>query len=1283
MAQSSNDAQLQDRKAQLNVILSRRNEFLREVFRMTRMREGINAVSMDGEDEEMEAFLSRFDLEKNSENGSISHLTDAEISFPVRATTPVKTHSANGSVDGASSSSTRALRRRSRTDDSAALALERSRAPGALEKAIARNTELSRFSSSPQSRCGPRNMEVDTDEDYDELDLIGPARISDELEDNGHDLRRETKKVLKPPSTGEIPEQSSTRRYTPTPPPIEPPILKHTNDKTALEEEEVVGLPPENLLPDKSREPAQKIEVEEEEEEEVFKENEISTPKDQAMQIEDDEVETVSKSNEEPRVAEQENPATSTEDAPSTNARIDPSDIVTKMPLEQPPEELLRSNQPSSTTSSLPPSPQKVPILPLQVQSSASQDEHAFKMDTSTDVEVSKSTNAYLEVDSMGHFSPTYVLPPLSVLPPDFMKKAKPIKRSKKEKDGKRDKEDAVPLGLAKWSATLMANPLWRKVARATKTLSTREWSVAMAELRLVRTVERIESLKNDGRWSFRQPKKQRGVGGLTKSHWDYLLEEMKWMRTDFREERRWKLALAYNLSTAVLEWHFLKTREDREKAGIIVKWKQLRVISLKESTGELSMDMSSDDLPATTTTKTTAQLLGVDYGSDEEEDEPENQQDILDSLTPSAAVQDVLEAASEIQPKHEDVEDSSALQLMQVADTLDATNEETQDSRPEDDMQKALKSNSDNPLLSGSKSSSQSVNGDSEPVTPMSKKVGKSALNPVRERIVYSDDLFLDIGTELQNLNIKSKSNDPDVQSILDVQLLFPDLQPFGILDVSPGPPLFTTEEKKKKSEKKSDREDPAKRLEDTTYTKLHPTGRFMQSKPTLIGPLQPAKRFHDGKWLPIDPQPVTADLDAKISEDISNGLFEGRPAGLSLQMHGASFNKARRAEQLWTQGDDALLRQLVDRYSSNWALVAECYNSSRLTTTTERRTPVECMERWKERWSAEKKMQAAEPSSAMPSSDDMGSSSIMSSSSQSQMTTRGVKRLASVSVSSAQGVSIGGEKKRRRHYLLQDSIKRAAKKRSDVVQKMLVNQRKPSAVHETHNQYNKLPKLTPLELARMKADRDQRETQDFQLARRRQEEALRANLLREQAQRAAAQGQIGQAPSSQGQAQAAQSAPTQQSAQAAQPAQAPASVSQVQGSQPPQAQQPTLPPQLQPQQLAQLQQLQAQQANQAAGRLNIPAVGIANRPPTRMAATPPNVRVANPQAQAQAQLLQQARMQLPMQFPTAPANLAHVLSQAQAAGNVAAHGTGNPYYAANLSNLTQEQVCFFKENC
>jgi hypothetical protein len=50
---------------------------------------------------------------------------------------------------------------------------------------------------------------------------------------------------------------------------------------------------------------------------------------------------------------------------------------------------------------------------------------------------------------------------------------------------------------------------------------------VAFNELRLVRVLERIEQLKDAGKWTYRQPKKQRGVGNVSKTHWDYLLDEM------------------------------------------------------------------------------------------------------------------------------------------------------------------------------------------------------------------------------------------------------------------------------------------------------------------------------------------------------------------------------------------------------------------------------------------------------------------------------------------------------------------------------------------------------------------------------------------------------------------------------------------------------------------------------------------------------------------------------------------------------------------------------------
>jgi len=334
-------------------------------------------------------------------------------------------------------------------------------------------------------------------------------------------------------------------------------------------------------------------------------------------------------------------------------------------------------------------------------------------------------------------------------------------------------------------------------------------------------------------------------------------------MRVDFREERRWKIALAYNLSTAVLEWHYAKTPEERQHAGITVKWRRPRVQQDIGMAMELPLDEADMAFKPT-------QLLGLDYGSDEEEDEEKGQENLLDPLEPSVIIRDALDLANDIQPKNEDVDDQSVLNLVQ-GEVLDASPQPTPDTKPDEDVKLGLKSSSENPLLSGSKSSSQSVSGDNDTAVVTVAKPQKSSLAPLREKIVHSDDLFFNPHSDTLG-TISSSAENSMPQTDLDLSTLFPDLQPFGLLDV-PANPDVANGETKKKSEKKCDRDDPTRRAEEMNYTKLYPSSRFMHIKPTLIGPLQPAKRFKDGSWLPIDPQSVSAETDSRIPEDISNG--------------------------------------------------------------------------------------------------------------------------------------------------------------------------------------------------------------------------------------------------------------------------------------------------------------------------------------------------------------------------------------------------------------------------
>ncbi|XP_061865505.1 E1A-binding protein p400 isoform X12 [Colius striatus] len=77
---------------------------------------------------------------------------------------------------------------------------------------------------------------------------------------------------------------------------------------------------------------------------------------------------------------------------------------------------------------------------------------------------------------------------------------------------------------------------------------------------------QRIAELRKEGLWSLRRlPKLQEAP--RPKSHWDYLLEEMQWMATDFAQERKWKMATAKKMIRTVARYHEeKKLNEERAK---------------------------------------------------------------------------------------------------------------------------------------------------------------------------------------------------------------------------------------------------------------------------------------------------------------------------------------------------------------------------------------------------------------------------------------------------------------------------------------------------------------------------------------------------------------------------------------------------------------------------------------------------------------------------------------------------------------------------------------------
>ncbi|KAI9665099.1 MAG: chromatin modification- protein VID21 [Bathelium mastoideum] len=98
------------------------------------------------------------------------------------------------------------------------------------------------------------------------------------------------------------------------------------------------------------------------------------------------------------------------------------------------------------------------------------------------------------------------------------------------------------------------AQHLSELLGSASKVLTTSNRSAEFRENLDNRVLRRVYQLQNANKWSLRQLERASEPPRPT-THLDYLLREMKWMRTDFREERKWKIATARNLAHWCAQW--------------------------------------------------------------------------------------------------------------------------------------------------------------------------------------------------------------------------------------------------------------------------------------------------------------------------------------------------------------------------------------------------------------------------------------------------------------------------------------------------------------------------------------------------------------------------------------------------------------------------------------------------------------------------------------------------------------------------------------------------------
>lgn len=96
--------------------------------------------------------------------------------------------------------------------------------------------------------------------------------------------------------------------------------------------------------------------------------------------------------------------------------------------------------------------------------------------------------------------------------------------------------------------------PLHELLQKSSKVVSTADQFAGVHEKQDQRILRRIYQLQNANRWSLRQMEPCQEPAP-PKSHMDHLLGEMRWMRTDFRQERKMKKAAAKFLAEECAEW--------------------------------------------------------------------------------------------------------------------------------------------------------------------------------------------------------------------------------------------------------------------------------------------------------------------------------------------------------------------------------------------------------------------------------------------------------------------------------------------------------------------------------------------------------------------------------------------------------------------------------------------------------------------------------------------------------------------------------------------------------
>ncbi|KAL9062406.1 MAG: hypothetical protein Q9157_008947, partial [Trypethelium eluteriae] len=131
------------------------------------------------------------------------------------------------------------------------------------------------------------------------------------------------------------------------------------------------------------------------------------------------------------------------------------------------------------------------------------------------------------------------------------------------------------------------AQHLSEVLASASKVLTTSNRYTEVREHLDNRILKRVYQLQNANKWSLRQLERA-SEPPRSSTHLDHLLREMKWMRTDFKEERKWKITTARNLAHWCAEW---VAADKDQRVDLQVK---VKTLPQKSESGEHASSLAS-----------------------------------------------------------------------------------------------------------------------------------------------------------------------------------------------------------------------------------------------------------------------------------------------------------------------------------------------------------------------------------------------------------------------------------------------------------------------------------------------------------------------------------------------------------------------------------------------------------------------------------------------------------------------------------------------------------------